>query len=116
MAHGGRQPNGCAFSKYYLLKLIPNLSGGQRQRLELARALVHQPSVLVLDEATSALDTVTEKGVMDSVEVLQGSKTLLIVAHRLSTVKHCSRLYQLERGRVIAEGAPAKLLQEQKTV
>ena len=92
------------------------LSGGQLQRIGIARALYHDPSVLVLDEATSALDTLTEKGVMDSVEALQGSKTLLIVAHRLSTVKHCSRLYQLDRGRVIAEGAPAQLLQEQKAV
>ncbi len=92
------------------------LSGGQLQRIGIARALYHDPSVLVLDEATSALDTLTEKGVMDSVEALQGSKTLLIVAHRLSTVKHCSRLYQLDRGRVIAEGAPAQLLREQKAV
>ena len=92
------------------------LSGGQLQRIGIARALYHDPPVLVLDEATSALDTLTEKGVMDSVEALQGSKTLLIVAHRLSTVKHCSRLYQLEGGRVIAEGTPAKLLQEQKAV
>ena len=91
-------------------------SGGQLQRIGIARALYHDPPVLVLDEATSALDTLTEKGVMDSVEALQGSKTLLIVAHRLSTVKHCSRLYQLEGGRVIAEGTPAKLLQEQKAV
>ena len=92
------------------------LSGGQLQRIGIARALYHDPSVLVLDEATSALDTLTEKGVMDSVEALQGSKTLLIVAHRLSTVEHCSRLYQLDRGRVIAEGAPAQLLQGQKAV
>jgi len=92
------------------------LSGGQLQRIGIARALYHDPQVLVLDEATSALDTLTEKSVMDSVEALQGSKTLLIVAHRLSTVKHCSRLYQLDRGRVIAEGAPAQLLREQKAV
>ena len=92
------------------------LSGGQLQRIGIARALYHDPSVLVLDEATSALDTLTEKGVMNSVEALQGSKTLLIVAHRLSTVKHCSRLYQLDRGRVIAEGTPARLLREQKAV
>ena len=92
------------------------LSGGQLQRIGIARALYHDPAVLVLDEATSALDTLTEKGVMDSVEALQGSKTLLIVAHRLSTVKHCSRLYQLDRGLIIAEGAPAQLLREQKAV
>jgi ABC-type multidrug transport system fused ATPase/permease subunit len=75
------------------------LSGGQRQRIGIARALYHDPSVLVLDEATSALDTGTEKDVMEAVRALRGvGKTLLIVAHRLSTVEHCDRLYKLERG------------------
>jgi ABC-type multidrug transport system fused ATPase/permease subunit len=81
------------------------LSGGQRQRVGIARALYHEPSVLVLDEATSALDTATEQGVMEAVRALQGEKTLLIVAHRLSTVAQCDRLYRLECGRVVAEGA-----------
>lgn len=86
------------------------LSGGQRQRIGIARALYHDPSVLVLDEATSALDTATEQGVMQAVMALQGSKTILIVAHRLSTVEHCDRLYRLEHGQLVAEGSPAKML------
>lgn len=81
------------------------LSGGQRQRMGIARALYHDPSVLVLDEATSALDTATEKGVMEAVMALHGSKTILVVAHRLSTVEHCDRQYRLEHGRVVGEEA-----------
>ena len=86
------------------------LSGGQRQRIGIARALYHDPNVLVLDEATSSLDTATERGVMQAVRALHGTKTVLIVAHRLSTVEHCDRLYQLGNGRVVAEGTPAELL------
>jgi ATP-binding cassette, subfamily B, bacterial PglK len=79
------------------------LSGGQRQRIGVARALYHDPAVLVLDEATSALDTATERGVMDAVTALQGRKTLIIVAHRLSTVERCTRRYRLERGQAFEE-------------
>ena len=86
------------------------LSGGQRQRIGIARALYHDPAVLVLDEATSALDTTTERGVIQAVTALQGKKTVLIVAHRLSTVEHCDRLYRLENGRVVAEGSPQQML------
>lgn len=86
------------------------LSGGQRQRIGIARALYHDPQVLVLDEATSSLDTNTEHEVMQAVGSLHGSKTIVIVAHRLSTVEHCDRLYRLEHGRVVAEGAPAVML------
>lgn len=86
------------------------LSGGQRQRIGIARALYHDPSVLVLDEATSALDTATENGVMRAVNALQGSKTIIMVAHRLSTVEHCDRLYKLEQGRIVAEGTPQDML------
>ena len=81
------------------------ISGGQMQRIGIARALYHDPSVLVLDEATSALDSTTEAGVMDAVDALHGSKTILIVAHRLSTVAHCDRLYRLESGHVDVERA-----------
>ena len=77
------------------------LSGGQRQRIGIARALYHDPSILVLDEATSALDYVTEKSVMDAVTAFQGHKTLIIVAHRLSTLENCDRLYQLETGQIV---------------
>jgi ABC-type multidrug transport system fused ATPase/permease subunit len=86
------------------------LSGGQRQRIGIARALYHDPAVLVLDEATSSLDTDTERGVMASVIALQANKTILIVAHRLSTVAHCARLYRLERGAVAEEGEPTSML------
>jgi len=86
------------------------LSGGQRQRIGIARALYHDPNVLVLDEATSALDTATENGVMHAVMALQGEKTIIIVAHRLSTVEHCDRLYRLEQGKVIEQGAPSEII------
>jgi ABC-type multidrug transport system fused ATPase/permease subunit len=79
------------------------LSGGERQRIGIARALYHDPSVLVLDEATSSLDTMTERGVIDAVRALRGDKTVLIVAHRLSTIEHCDRVFRLERGRVVEE-------------
>ena len=82
------------------------LSGGQRQRIGIARALYHDPSVLVLDEASSALDNATEHEVMQAVRALLGSKTILIIAHRLTTVEHCSRLYRLHEGRVVEEGMP----------
>jgi ABC-type multidrug transport system fused ATPase/permease subunit len=86
------------------------LSGGQRQRIGIARALYHDPAMLVLDEATSSLDTATERGVMQAVRALHGAKTTLIVAHRLSTVQHCDRLYRLEHGRVVQEGTPETML------
>jgi ABC-type multidrug transport system fused ATPase/permease subunit len=84
------------------------LSGGQRQRIGIARALYHDPAVLVLDEATSSLDTNTERSVMQAVRALKGDKTVLIVAHRLSTVEHCDRLYRLEHGRVIQDGTDGR--------
>jgi len=86
------------------------LSGGQRQRIGIARALYHDPPVLVLDEATSSLDTVTERGIMDAVRAFQGHKTVIIVAHRLSTVEHCDLLFRLDRGRVVQQGAGATVL------
>lgn len=82
------------------------LSGGQLQRIGIARALYHDPSVLVLDEATSALDSVTERKVMEAVQALRGTKTIIIVAHRLSTIQFCDRLYRLDDGRVVSEGRP----------
>lgn len=87
------------------------LSGGQRQRIGIARALYHNPSVLVMDEATAALDNQTEAGVMEAVQAFSGEKTILIIAHRLSTVMNCDRLYLLEKGRVIATGTYGELLE-----
>ncbi|AUZ84037.1 ABC transporter ATP-binding protein [Methylophaga nitratireducenticrescens] len=77
------------------------LSGGQRQRIGIARALYHNPDVLVLDEATSALDNDTEKEVMSAIDALHGQKTILIVAHRLSTVENCDRIYRIQKGKAI---------------
>lgn len=77
------------------------LSGGQRQRIGIARALYHDPEILVLDEATSALDNDTEAAVMEAVENLQGTKTMLIIAHRLTTIRNVDRIYQVEDGKVI---------------
>jgi len=81
------------------------VSGGQRQRIGIARALYHEPQVLVLDEATSSLDIETETEVMGAIRALQGFKTIFIVAHRLSTVQHCDRLYRIEDARIVAEGS-----------
>jgi ABC-type multidrug transport system fused ATPase/permease subunit len=86
------------------------LSGGQRQRIGIARALYHDPAVLVLDEATSSLDIETEAGVMEAIQALHGDKTIIIVAHRLSTVEDCDRIYELEKGSVINEGTPEEIL------
>jgi len=86
------------------------LSGGQRQRIGIARALYHDPGVLVLDEATSSLDTETEEGVMEAICALHGRKTILIVAHRLSTVAHCDRIYRIEDGCIVAEGHAEAML------
>jgi ABC-type multidrug transport system fused ATPase/permease subunit len=86
------------------------LSGGQRQRIGIARALYNKPEVLVLDEATSSLDTETEHEVMKAVQALQGTKTVVIVAHRLSTVEYCDRLYRLENARVVDEGTFSEVM------
>lgn len=86
------------------------LSGGQRQRIGIARALYRDPSVLVLDEATSALDTLTEKAVMESVQALSHQKTIIMIAHRLSTVRPCDRIFMLDRGKLVEQGSYEELL------
>jgi ATP-binding cassette, subfamily B, bacterial PglK len=88
------------------------LSGGQRQRIGIARALYHNPEVLILDEATSSLDGETESEVASAIEKLSGEKTLIIIAHRLSTVRHCDQIYLMEGGRVIAEGCYQSLMEK----
>ncbi len=87
------------------------LSGGQRQRIGIARALYHDPDILVLDEATSALDNMTEVAVMDAINELMGEKTIIMIAHRLTTVENADVIYMLEKGRVIASGSYDKLMQ-----
>jgi ABC-type multidrug transport system fused ATPase/permease subunit len=80
------------------------LSGGQRQRIGIARALYHDPALLIMDEATSALDTLTEKLVMDAVQRIRQDKTVVMIAHRLGTVRNCDRIYLLENGVVADSG------------
>lgn len=80
------------------------LSGGQRQRIGIARALYHNPQVLILDEATSALDNLTEFAVMDAINKLRNDITIILIAHRLSTVQECDRIYLIEKGTVVAQG------------
>ena len=77
------------------------LSGGQRQRIALARAFYHERNVLVMDESTSALDTGTEKEIVEEIKRLKGQKTLLVIAHRLSTLKHCDKIIEIENGKII---------------
>ncbi len=86
------------------------LSGGQRQRIGIARALYHGPEVLVMDEATSALDTQTERHFVEALEALQGDHTVVVIAHRLSTVRDCDTLFLMERGRVSASGTYEELI------
>jgi ATP-binding cassette, subfamily B, bacterial PglK len=86
------------------------LSGGQRQRIGIARALYKEASVLVFDEATSALDNSTERSVMDAIQGLSRDLTIILIAHRLSTVQRCDTIVELERGRLIAQGSYEQLL------
>lgn len=88
------------------------LSGGQRQRIGIARAMYKDPSVLIMDEATSALDGITEESVMDAVNNLSRKKTVILIAHRLTTVMDCDEIFLLEAGRVIAQGSYNDLMKE----
>jgi ABC-type multidrug transport system fused ATPase/permease subunit len=86
------------------------VSGGQKQRIGIARALYRDPEILIFDEATSALDAVTERELMQEINQLSGEKTLIIVAHRLSTVKDCKQICLLDKGCIIARGSQEELL------
>jgi ABC-type multidrug transport system fused ATPase/permease subunit len=88
------------------------LSGGQRQRIGIARALYHNPKVLILDEATSALDSKTEQAVMNAVNNLSKSLTIIIIAHRLDTVKKCDKIFLLEKGHLKNEGTFEELIKD----
>jgi len=100
-----------------LVKQLPNgvdtkigergirLSGGQRQRVALARAFYHDRSVLVMDEATSALDNATEKEIVSEIREFQGRKTIIVVAHRLTTLQYCDRIYEIDKGKVVNVGS-----------
>jgi ATP-binding cassette subfamily B protein len=87
------------------------LSGGQRQRIGIARALYKQASVLVFDEATSALDNATEQSVMDAISGLDRDLTIVLIAHRLTTVRRCDTIIELEHGRLVAQGTYEQLLE-----
>jgi len=86
------------------------LSGGQRQRVALARAFYHERDVLVMDEATSALDNDTESAIVEEIKKLKGEKTMIIIAHRFSTIADCDRIYKLESGKIVEHGNPQTLL------
>jgi ABC-type bacteriocin/lantibiotic exporter with double-glycine peptidase domain len=87
------------------------LSGGQRQRIGIARALYYDPKVLILDEATSALDGVTENTIIDALHHLGGKKTIIMIAHRLATLKECNTIHVMENGKIIASGTHDELIQ-----
>ena len=86
------------------------LSGGQRQRIGIARALYRDPTLLIMDEATSALDNITERVVMEAVQKIRADKTIILIAHRLSTVKTCDTIFLMDRGRLMAQGSYDELL------
>jgi ABC-type multidrug transport system fused ATPase/permease subunit len=88
------------------------LSGGERQRIGIARALYHDPDVLVFDEATAALDTNTESAVMQAIDALSGTKTLIMIAHRLATVRNCDCIFVIDKGRVVASGGYDSLVRD----
>jgi len=86
------------------------LSGGQRQRLSIARAILKDPPLLVLDEATSAVDNETEAAIQRSLELVGQGRTVVVIAHRLSTVRHADRIHVLEEGRVVESGTHDELV------
>ena len=86
------------------------LSGGERQRLGIARALYHNPKVLVLDEATSAMDSITEKLIMDAINHLRENTTIILIAHRLTTIKNCDKIFLLDNGKLVSQGSYEELI------
>jgi ABC-type multidrug transport system fused ATPase/permease subunit len=106
-----------------LVKQLPNgintkvgergvqLSGGQRQRIGIARALYHEADVLIFDEATSALDGITEKIIMDAIHDFSGKKTIIMIAHRLKTVRKCDVIFMMEQGKIVDQGTYQHLLE-----
>lgn len=91
------------------------LSGGQRQRIGIARALYRDPSLLIMDEATSALDNITERVVMEAVQNIRADKTIILIAHRLTTVRACNTIFLMEQGRIVAQGTYDELVAGNET-
>ena len=89
------------------------LSGGQRQRIAIARAIYHQPPVLILDEATSSLDSESERAVKENMDQLLQQRTALVIAHRLSTVRNADVILVLEQGRLVEQGTHDQLMARQ---
>jgi ATP-binding cassette subfamily B protein len=87
------------------------LSGGERQRVSIARAILHDPRILILDEATSAVDTETEREIQQALDRLVAGRTVFAIAHRLSTLRRASRLFVIEDGRLAEAGTHEELLQ-----
>ncbi len=92
------------------------LSGGQRQRIGIARALYHNPQVLILDEATSALDNLTENAVMEAVNKLSKNITIILIAHRLNTVKNCDMIFKFEKGQLVGQGTFDEIITKKSSV
>ena len=90
------------------------LSGGQRQRIGIARALYHNPKLIILDEATSALDTQTEQAIMDEINDLRQDITIILIAHRLNTLKKCDNIILLEKGKIKKQGTFEELAEVDK--
>ena len=88
------------------------LSGGERQRVSIARAILRDPKILILDEATSAMDTKTERSIQTALEKLTENRTTIMIAHRLSTLRDCEKLFVIEHGKVAEEGTHAELIQK----
>ena len=86
------------------------LSGGQRQRIAIARVILKNAPILILDEATSSLDSITEKAIQDTLDTAMNGKTVIVVAHRLSTIAHLDRILVFDQGRIIEDGTHSKLL------
>jgi ABC-type multidrug transport system fused ATPase/permease subunit len=91
------------------------LSGGQRQRIGIARALYQDPQILVFDEATNSLDNITEEKIMQSIYNLHSDKTIIIIAHRISTIKQCDQIILIEKGEIKSQGTYGELIKFNQT-